>query len=136
EAGNSQKYPAIRADRRGTVSAIDSVHSKRRRSRPRSRRAPRPEIVMTPPGRGKRSRAEPRERRSAPAPRTGATGSAQLGEALLLAAGTVEVGRVEPALEAGLQLRPFLVDDRVPGGVARAASIDHRLPEKPFVLEP
>src|SRR6266849_9176378 len=55
-------------------------------------------------------------------------------QALPLAALAVEISRVEPALERRFKGRPLAVDDRVPGRVAVAALVDHRLTKNP--LEP
>src|SRR5579859_4572255 len=44
---------------------------------------------------------------------------------LTLAPGSVEVLRLQPALEPGSNPRPLAVDDRVPGGVAIASLDDH-----------
>src|SRR6476620_8963341 len=48
----------------------------------------------------------------------------------------VEIRRVEPAPERGVERRPFLVDHRVPRGVAVAALVDARLTENTFIREP
>src|SRR5436190_10447014 len=48
----------------------------------------------------------------------------------------VEIRRVEPAPERGVERRPFLVDHRVPRGVAIPALVDARLPEDPLIREP
>src|SRR5262245_44421517 len=48
----------------------------------------------------------------------------------------VEIRRVEPAAERGIERRPFLVDHRVPRRVAIPVFVDARLPEDSFIREP
>ena len=59
----------------------------------------------------------------------------QLAQPRPLASLRVEVLRCEPALVRRLQGRPLLVDDGKPGGVAIAASDDHRTAKMAFVSE-
>src|SRR5262249_1649880 len=47
----------------------------------------------------------------------------------------IEVRRIEPAPERGVERRPLAIDRRVPGRVAIAAFVDARLAEDAFVGE-
>src|SRR5215475_8838182 len=60
---------------------------------------------------------------------------AEAREAGPLAAIAIEIRRVEPALERHLQSGPLAVDHRIPGGVAAAPLVDHRLTEQAFIAK-
>ena len=60
---------------------------------------------------------------------------ARAAEAGALAAGVVEVRRVQPGLVGGADARPLGVGDREPVGVAVAALVDHRVAEPALVGE-
>ena len=53
----------------------------------------------------------------------------------MLASSGVEVGRFKPALEAGALCRPFVIEQRIPGGVTVAAFVDDGLAEGAFIGE-
>ena len=53
----------------------------------------------------------------------------------VLASGGVEVARFKPALEAGALCRPFVIEQRIPGGVTVAAFVNDGLAEGAFVGE-
>ena len=55
---------------------------------------------------------------------------------LALAAGLVEVRRIQPTLEPVPDRRPVAVDDREPGRVPVAAPVHRRLPEHPLERQP
>ncbi len=58
----------------------------------------------------------------------------QVGERAPLLSALVEVGRVQPGLEAGAQGRPVPVEDGEPGGVAGPALDDQVLAEDPLEM--
>ena len=53
----------------------------------------------------------------------------------VLASGGVKVGRLKPTLEAGALCRPFVIEQRIPGGVTVAAFVNDSLAEGAFVGE-